>query len=159
MAETNTAPTQTESNEPQFQIHKIYIKDVSFQIPDGAKAFQTEWTPELNIEIHTEAKPLEETNTHEVILSIKCTVNTKDKPAFVTEVQQAGIFEISNVSDEQLRQALGAYCPNVLYPYLRETISDVVTRGGFPQLSLAPINFDMLYEQQMQQQTGGGTNA
>ena len=155
MAEENTAQAQPGPNDPQFQIHKIYIKDVSFQIPDGAQAFQLEWAPELNIEINTEAKPLTEANTHEVILTIKCTVNTKDKPAFVTEVQQAGIFEIANVSDEQLRQALGAYCPNVLYPYLREVISDVVTRGGFPQLSLAPINFDMLYEQQMQQQANG----
>jgi len=152
MAKENHPQTQSESNEPQFQIHKIYIKDVSFQIPDGVKAFQLEWAPELNIEIHTEAKPLAEANTHEVVLAIQCTVNTQSKPAFVAEVKQAGIFEISNVSDEQLRQAVGAYCPNVLYPYLREAISDVVTRGGFPQLSLAPINFDMLYEQQIKQQ-------
>lgn len=123
------------SAEPQFQIHKIYIKDSSFEIPKGTDAFKLDWQPELNIEINTTGKPLTEKDTHEVVLTLKCTVNCKDQNAFVAEVQQAGIFEISGVEDEQLRHAIGAYCPNVLYPYLREAISDLVMRGGFPQLS------------------------
>ena len=153
MAEATNGAANAQ-NEPQFQIHKVYVKDSSFEIPEGTAAFQQDWAPELNVEINTTGKPLTEKNTHEVVLTIKCTVNCKDKPAFIAEVQQAGIFEISHVSDEQLRHAIGAYCPNVLYPYLRETISDMVMRGGFPQLSLAPINFDMMYEQQMQQAEG-----
>jgi len=136
--------------QPQFQLHKLYIKDASFQIPEGSVIFQNEWAPELNVEVNTQATKLNEQNTFEVALKIKATVKSSNKLAFEAEVQQAGIFEITDLPKEQLENALGAYCPNLLYPYLREAISDLVTRGGFPQLSLAPINFEMLYQQQRQ---------
>ena len=133
--------------EPQFQIHKLYIKDASFSVPDANTAFLSEWKPELKVEIDTETRTLTEPNTHEVVLKVNCKVKSGKVDAFEAEAHQAGIFEISNTPEDQLAQTLGAYCPNILYPYLRETISDLITRGGFPQLSLAPINFDMLYLQ------------
>lgn len=137
----------------QFQIHKLYSKELSFEIPAGLKAFQMEWAPELNVEISNQSKALAEKNTHEVVLSIKCTVNSHGETVFIAEAKQAGIFTLPDMDDEQAKHTLGAFCPNILYPYLRETISDLVMRGDFPQLALAPIDFNMMYEQQKNQQT------
>lgn len=134
--------------EPQFQLHKLYIKDATFSTPNAQKAFLSEWKPELKVEIDTQATKLPEDNTHEVVLKVNCTVKSGDVEAFEVEVEQAGIFEIHNLPEDQLELTLGTYCPNLLYPYLRETVSDLVMRGGFPQLSLAPINFEVLYQQQ-----------
>ena len=135
--------------EAQFQIHKLFIKDLTFEIPGDVSIYNQEWKPELNVDIDHKSKVLDEKNTYEVVLTAKCTVKSSDKIAFYIEIHQGGVFEISNLADEQLKHALGAFCPNVLYPYLREAVSDVVQKGGFPQLMLAPINFDMLFEQQM----------
>lgn len=148
-ADTNTDNTQG----AQVQLMKIYVKDASLQIPSGVKAFQLEWNPELNVEINTQSKPLAEQNIHEVALKIKCTVKCKNEVAFVTEVDQAGLFMVNGLDESALRHALGAFCPNILYPFLREAIGDMVLRAGFPQLNLAPINFDVLYQQQMAQQS------
>ncbi len=135
------------ANEPQIQIHKIYIKDMSLQIPEGSSTFRAEWQPELNVEIDHEAKALAEADTYEVTLRVKCIVNNQQKLAFEVEVFQAGIFGATQFDEAELQHALGSFCPNMLYPYLREAVSDIVMKAGFPQLSLAPINFDMLYEQ------------
>lgn len=135
----------------QFQIHKLYSKEMSFEIPSGLKAFQMEWAPELNVEISNQSTALAEKNTHEVVLSIKCTVKSQNETAFIAEAKQAGIFTLPDMDEEQAKHALGAFCPNILYPYLREVISDLVMRGGFPQLALAPIDFNMMYEQQKNQ--------
>ncbi|MDF2691442.1 MAG: preprotein translocase subunit SecB [Gammaproteobacteria bacterium] len=132
----------------QFQIHKLYVKELSFEIPDGVKAFQTEWAPELNIEVSNASKALAEKDTHEVVLSIKCTVNSHGKTIFIAEAKQAGIFTLPAMDETQTHHTLGAFCPNILYPYLRETISSMVIHGGFPQLALAPIDFNLMYEQQ-----------
>ena len=151
MAEENVVERKPEAQveqQPEFQIHKLYVKDISFQVPNGVKAFQKDWAPELNVEVKTESKSLEEANTHEVSLGVKCTVSSDKNTAFTCEVVQAGIFTLTNMQEEQTKHALGAYCPGILYPYLRAVMSDIVTRGGFPQLSLAPINFDLLYEEQ-----------
>jgi preprotein translocase subunit SecB len=137
----------------QFQIHKLYSKELSFEIPNGVKAFQTEWAPELNLEISNTSKALAEKDTHEVVLSIKCTVKSQNETIFIAEAKQAGIFTLPSMEAEQTRHTLGAFCPNLLYPYLRECISDMVGRGGFPQLALAPIDFNMMYEQQKNQAT------
>ncbi len=96
-------------------------------------------------------------NLHEVILSITATVNTGQKSAFIVEVHQAGIFMINNFASDQLRHMLGSFCPNILFPYAREVISDLVMRGGFPQLILAPVNFDLLYNQHLEDQKKQGT--
>jgi len=146
--------TDTTQNpeEAQFQIHKLYVKDVSFEIPSGADAFKTEWKPELNIQLNTKHSGLSEKHTYEVILTVNCSVSCEGKEAFKTEVQQAGIFTISNLDETQLDNALKAFCPSILYPYAREAISDMISKGGFPQLCLAPVNFDMLYQQQKKQE-------
>lgn len=147
------APATPEANNnAQVQLMKIYVKDASMQIPLGVKAFRLEWSPELNVEVNTQSKPLAEKDLHEVALKIKCIVKCKNDIAFTTEVDQAGLFMISGLDEPALRHALGAFCPNILYPFLREAIGDMVLRAGFPQLNLAPINFDVLYQQQMAQQ-------
>ncbi|MDA7742144.1 protein-export chaperone SecB [Francisellaceae bacterium] len=137
-----------QAEEAQFQIHKIYIKDISFEIPEGAEAFKTEWKPELNIKLNAKHTKLSEKDSYEVILTVNCSVVCDKKESFKSEVQQAGIFTIANLEGEQLDHALKAFCPNILYPYAREAVSDMVAKGGFPQLCLAPVNFDMLYQQQ-----------
>lgn len=146
MTDENQA-AQAEDN--QFEIHKIYIKDCTFQIPNGVGVFTQEWNPELNVQIGTTAKPLAEEDTHEVTLNLKCEVKSGNDVAFNIEVDQAGVFTIKGLDEEQLHHTLGAFCPNLLYPYVRECITDIVMKGGFPQLNLAPINFDMLYQQEL----------
>ncbi|WP_100550695.1 protein-export chaperone SecB [Caedibacter taeniospiralis] len=143
-----------ETNAPdiQFQIQKIYTKDISFEIPKGAEAFKQEWKPELNVALNTKVTRLPEDHMFEVVLTVEADVKTAKSDAFKVEVQQAGIFLISNMKEEQLDHAQYAFCPNILYPYAREAISDLVARGGFPQLCLAPVNFDMIYQQKQQEQ-------
>ena len=142
------AEQQPAAYQAQFQIHKLFVVDMSLEIPNGSQTFQEEWQPELNVELDHKSKPLAEKETHQVILKVKCTVKNGGKEAFMVEVHQAGIFGIQGLEGDQLKHTLGAFCPNILYHYLREAISDIVMKAGFPQLSLAPINFDMLYEQQ-----------
>lgn len=129
----------------QFALQRIYIKDLSFEVPNAPKAFLGNWQPEVNVELSTQASRMEDGKNYEVILSLTVTVKNDNTPAFLVEVKQAGIFLIDGVPDAQLGQLLGAYCPNLLFPYARETVSDVVTRGSFPQLLLAPVNFDAVY--------------
>ncbi|WP_119342817.1 protein-export chaperone SecB [Facilibium subflavum] len=143
---------QQEQKEVQFQIQKIYLKDVSFEIPKGATIFNQEWKPELSIALNTQVTTLPEDKMHEVVLTIEATVKCGEEEAFKAEVQQAGIFTIDNMADDQLEHAKHAFCPNLLYPYAREAISDLVAKGGFPQLCLAPVNFDSLYQQKQQEQ-------
>ena len=138
---------QENANEVQFQIQKVFIKDASLEIPDGSEAFKQEWKPELNVVLNTTINKLAEDNIYEVILSVEADVKCSDKPAFKAEVQQAGIFLLDNMEEKQLDHAQYAFCPNILYPYARETISDLDTKAGFPQLCLAPVNFDMIYKQ------------
>lgn len=134
-----------------FNIQKVYTKDISFETPNSPQIFMEEWEPKNNLDINTNAHKIAD-NIYECILSVTVTTNIKDKTAYLIEVQQAGIFQIDGFSDNDLHAMLGSFCPNILFPYAREAISDIVTRGGFPQLLLAPINFDALYEQHMQEQ-------
>lgn len=143
----------SQTNRIQFIIQKIYIKDISFQIPNGTLIFNQSWKPELNIALNTEVNTLTEKNIYEAVLNVEAHVKCDNKDAFKIEVQQAGIFQISNMDNKQLNHAKYAFCPNILYPYARETISDIVTKGGFPQLCLAPVNFDILYQQKQQEKS------
>ena len=136
--------------EMNFVIQRIYVKDASFEAPHAPQIFKDEWKPEVNVDLQTKTNDLEE-SIHEVVLHLTVTVKMGEKTAFLVEVQQAGIFTIKGFPKEQTHQALGAMCPTILYPYARETISDLVTRGGFPQLLLAPVNFDALYLQHQKQ--------
>lgn len=129
----------------QFALQRIYVKDLSFEAPNAPKTFLAAWQPEVNVELNTQANRLEDGQNYEVVLSLTVTVKNDNATAFLVEVKQAGIFLIEGVPDAQLGQLLGAYCPNVLFPYARETISDVVGRGSFPQMLLAPVNFDAVF--------------
>ena len=141
-----------EQNQQQFTIQKIYIKDVSFESPNAPIVFQDgQWKPEVNVQINTEAKSTAD-GLHEVTLTITVTAKQQDKTAFLVEIKQAGLFQMAGFEKEQLGGMLGAYCPEVLFPYAREAVSDLVTKGGFPQMLLSPVNFNALYMQHQQQQ-------
>jgi len=136
----------------QFSIQKIFIKDVSFESPNAPAVFnEGEWKPEVNVQINTEAKTINE-GLHEVTLTVTVTAKQLEKTAFLVEVKQSGIFQMVGFEQEQLGGMLGAYCPETLFPYAREAISDLVSKGGFPQMLLSPVNFNALYMQHQQQQ-------
>lgn len=137
------------ADQKQFGIQKIYVKDMSFETPNSPAVFTQDWKPEINLELNTTANQVAE-GIHEVILSLTVTAKLGDKTAYLAEVQQAGIFSMQGFSKEEAQPMIGAFCPGTLYPYARESVSDLVARGGFPQLVLAPINFDALYAQQVQ---------
>ena len=139
----------TENTPPDARIEllKLYVKDLSLQIPEGAKAFQLEWQPELNFEINTQSKPLAEPHHYEVSLHLKCTNSCKGTVAFTVDMIQSGLFKIENLQDQALEHAMATFCPNLLYPFVRETVGDMVTRAGFPQLNLSAVNFEALYQQ------------
>ena len=134
----------------QFVIQKIFCKDISFETPNSPQIFTEKWEPELKVDLHTAVNPLAD-NVFEVVLTVTATVKTEDKTAFLAEVQQAGIFNVSGFEKEQMDHMLGSYCPNLLFPYVREVISELVSKGGFPQLILQPVNFDAVYAQHLQQ--------
>ncbi len=142
---------ETPQDNRQFAIQRIYLKDVSFEAPMGPEAFQVDWKPQINLNLNNAAKALEG-GFHEVVLTVTVTAKLGDKTAFLAEVQQAGIFLVQNFPEEELAPMFAIYCPNVLFPYAREAISDLVTKGSFPQLVLQPVNFEALYAQQLQQQ-------
>ncbi len=141
-----------EQNQQQFAIQKIYLKDVSFESPHAPSVFtEGEWKPEINVQLNTEAKSVGE-NLNEVVLTVTVTAKQGDQTAFLVEAKQAGLFQMSGFAQEQMGGMLGAYCPETLFPYAREAISELVTKGGFPQLLLSPVNFNALYMQHQQQQ-------
>ena len=139
--ENNQAPAE---NGPEFSILRIYLKDVSFETPNSPGVFTQEFKPEIGLQLNTAIKRIEE-DLHEVVLNITVTAKQGEKTGFLVEVQQAGIFSLKGFDEAQKGTMLGAYCPNVLFPYAREEISALVTKGGFPPLLLAPINFDVIY--------------
>jgi len=139
------------TEEQQFNIQKVYLKDVSFESPNSPQAFTDgEWKPEVNVQINSNNQKIAD-DTYEVVLSITVTAKQNDRTAFLVEVKQAGVFSMTGFSDENLAGMVGAYCPETLFPFAREAISEMVSKGGFPQLLLAPVNFNALFTQQMQQ--------
>jgi preprotein translocase subunit SecB len=142
---------QPQTSGGQFVLKKIYMKDMSFETPKSPEIFQHEWQPELELQLDTKGKPIG-ADLYEVVLSVTVTAKLSAQVAFLAEVQQAGIFALSGFEEPQRRAVLGSYCPSVLFPYAREAVSDLVARGGFPQVLLAPVNFDALYAQHLQSQ-------
>jgi preprotein translocase subunit SecB len=140
-----------QNEQQQFGLQRIFVKDVSFEMPQGANLFAQVWQPAVHQEIATRATPLDE-DRHEVVLVLTVTGKINEQVAFVVEVQQAGIFLIKGLTDEHLRQVVGATCPTILFPYARETIDSMMVRGTLPPLMLPPINFDVLYQQALAQQ-------
>ena len=135
---------------PQFTIQRIYTKDVSFETPNSPAIFQKEWTPEVKLDMDTRSNKLDE-GIFEVVLALTVTASIGEETAFLCEIQQAGIFQIAELEELQMAHMLGAFCPNILFPYAREAVSALVNNGTFPQLNLAPVNFDALFAQYMQQ--------
>ena len=136
--------------ERQFALQRIYTKDVSFESPNAPDIFRQDWKPETSLNLNNEVKRLAE-DVFEVVLTITVTTKVGDKTAFLVEVKQAGIVGIRGFTEQETEQMLGAYCPNLLFPYAREVVSDLVAKGSFPQLLLTPVNFDALYAQHQQQ--------
>ena len=151
MSEEKKGAAAPENNgQPQIMIQRVYLKDMSFESPNAPESFTAEWKPEVSVDLNSQARQLNDT-TFEVVLRITITAKAADKTVYLTEVHQAGLFHIANLPTESMGQVLGAFCPNILFPYAREAIDSLVQRGSFPALMLAPVNFDALYAQNMAQ--------
>ncbi len=138
-----------EEQAPQFSIQRIYLKDLSLEAPSSPQSFTQEWKPEINLEMNTQSQELGE-DVYEVVLTLTVTAKNESETAFLIEVQQAGIFVVSGMEEAEKHHALGAFCPNILFPYARETIDGLVVKASFPALMLAPVNFDALFAQQVE---------
>ncbi len=136
--------------QPQFALQTIYVKDVSFETPNSPAIFSMEWKPEVNMQLSSEARNLQNKMT-EVVLTITVTTKLEDKTAYLVEVNVAGIFVLDGIPADMMERVVSTACPNMLFPFARELVCNLVTRGGFPQLILAPVNFDALYKQQKQE--------
>lgn len=147
-----TAGTEGEAPQQQFAMQRIYVKDASFESPATPDIFRQNWNPNINVDLNTKSQVADDTGNHEVTLTITVTAKQDDKNAFLVEIQQAGIFFVAGIEGEQLRQILATVAPNILFPYAREAVDNMVIKGGFPPLMLAPVNFDALYQQAMAQQ-------
>jgi preprotein translocase subunit SecB len=147
-------PTQ----QATFQIEKVYVKDLSLEIPNAPEIFLQQAQPQLEVRLDTGATPVSD-GYYEASVSATVTAKAGDKTMFLVEAVQAGIFQLRNVPAEDLNSLLGIACPTILFPYLRETISDLVVRGGFPPVLLAPVSFEALYVQRLQQEQQSGAPA
>ena len=136
---------------PVFQIQRVYLKEASLEQPNSPGILLEQEQPAVEIQLGVEAQNAAE-GVFEVCVTATVTTRIKDKTVFLVEAKQAGIFEIRNVAQEQMQAVLGIACPQIVYPYLRATVADIVTRAGFPPVHLAEINFQAMYEQQQQQQ-------
>lgn len=145
---TDPINNNQENTDAQFMIQRIYVKDLSFETPNTPAVFQQQWEPELTLDLNTSSTQLEN-GVFEVVLTVTATVANQKATAFLVEVKQAGIFTIQGAPTPQMDHLLNSFCPNILFPYAREAITSQVIRGSFPQLVLAPINFDALYMQQL----------
>ena len=141
---------ESEQVQQQLAIQKIYCKDISFETPNSPQIFTQNIQPEMKTELNTSVSVLAESGIFDVTLTVTVTAEYEDKTAFLAEVNQSGIFNISGFEKATLDGLLATYCPNLLFPYAREVISELVSKGGFPQLILQPVNFDAMYAQHMQ---------
>lgn len=151
MAEENAAADQPA--QPQFAILRTYVKDLSFESPMGVKVFSKTFQPKIQLDVNTKASKVVDTQ-FEVTLMLTITAKLEEETAFIIEIQQAGLFNVTGFPEEQMKHVLGAVCPNFLFPYAREAVDNLSVRGGFPPLQLAPIDFDGLFRQQQAQAQG-----
>jgi preprotein translocase subunit SecB len=142
---------EANSPQPQFQLQRIYLKDLSYQAPKTPQLFREQWKPDVNLEINNNATVVEG-SIWEVVLKITVTVKNEDAIAFIAEVSQAGLFLLQGIEGLQKEAILKGVCPNILFPYVRETVTDVVSRGTFPQFLLQPINFEAAFAENLRQQ-------
>jgi len=141
---------EEQTPQPSFQIEKIYVKDVSLEIPNAPQVFLESQQPQLEIQVRNESARFAE-GLYEVAITVTVTAKAGEKVLFLAEASQDGIFSVRNVPAADLEPLLAVACPTILYPYARETVSDLVTRGGFPPVLLAPVSFEAIYAQRQQQ--------
>ena len=144
------AAAEEQQEQAQFQLQKLYVKDVSFELPNAPQIFQEDGQVEIKMNLAQRVENLAE-NVHEVVLTVTVTATLGEKTAYLAEVQQAGIFSIMGLNEQAQHAALNTLCPHTLFPYARRSITDMVADGGFPPLVLQPINFDQIYAQRMQE--------
>lgn len=149
MPEDEQQEAQADDNKTIRRPQKIYLKDVSFESPNSPELFTTKWEPKLGVEMNNSVAVLDG-DLYEVTLSVTATVSVNDKTAFLAEVHQAGIFTLKGFEPDVLQRLQQVYCLNTLYPYAGAALSDLVTKGGFPQLLLPPMHFGAMYEQKLQ---------
>ena len=143
---------EEQAAEKRLSIGKIYLKDFSFESPQAPAVFrQSDWKPQTDLNLRSSHTDLGD-DQHEVVLTVTIEAKEEDKTFFLVELQQAGLFEIAGYEGEELGAIIGSFCPNILFPYARETVASLIQKGGFPEFVLQPINFDALYFQSKQQQ-------
>ena len=135
--------------QPRFSIEKLYVKDLSLEVPNAPQIYLEREGPAIDLQLQSGSKAIGE-NAYEVFVTVTVTAKSADKTFFLVEAGQAGIFHIEGVAQEDLAPLLSVACPNILYPYLREVVSDLVNRAGFPPVILAPVNFEALYQQRLE---------
>ena len=136
----------SDAPQPTFSIEKIYVKDVSLEVPAGPETFMRQEQPQLEVQITQQSQRVNDALL-EVTLVVTVTAKSGDKVLFLVEASQAGVFQVRNIAEADLPPIVGIVCPNVLFPYARETVSDLITRAGFPPVLLAPVNFEAIYQQ------------
>ncbi len=144
-----TKKAQADEPKREFSLQRIYTKDISFETPNSPDIFKKTWKPESTVNLNTEVTKLDD-DVYEILLTVTITTKIEDQTAYLAEVKQAGIFGIKGFPEQEIGPLMGSYCPNLLFPYVREVVTDLVTKGSFPQMVLQPVNFDALYAQHQQ---------
>jgi preprotein translocase subunit SecB len=139
--------SEAQNNQPVFSIEKVYVKDLSLEIPNAPQSFLEREAPTVDVQLHHNSNGVED-GVYQTVLTVTVTAKVQEKTLFLVEAAQAGIFVIRNVPAQELEAVLAIACPNILFPYVREVISDVVTRAGFPPVVLSPVNFEAIYQAQ-----------
>ena len=134
----------TDPNAPQLQLQSVYLKDCSYEAPNGPRV-QGEWNTQINLDLHTGVNPLN-SDASEVVLTVTVSAKQGELTLFLVEVKQAGIFVMKNLAEPEVKRSIASICPSVLFPYARAAVSNLITQGGFPQFLLPPVNFDALYQ-------------
>lgn len=138
-------------NQPVFSIEKLFVKDISLEIPNSPQVFLEREAPTVDIQLHHNSTRVDD-GVYQTVLTVTVTAKAKDKTLFLVEVGQAGVFVVRNIPPAELDPVLGIACPNILFPYAREAVSDITVRAGFPPVVLSPVNFEAIYQQAVQQQ-------
>jgi preprotein translocase subunit SecB len=151
------AQAPDEQQGPNFALQRIYLKDASFESPSSPQTFQGQWSPKITFDIKSRSNKIQD-DIYEVVLVLTVEAKQEETVAFLVEVQQGAIFTCRGIEEQQLTQVLATVCPNIIFPYAREAIDAMVVKGSFPALMLAPVNFDALYAQRMEQQAAANSN-
>lgn len=146
-----------EAEQPQRQLalQKIYLKDASLEVPKAPEVYQKAWKPAVDVNLNTVTTALEQAGYYQVALNVAITAKLEEETALIIEIEQAGLFLLTGFSEQELPQVLNTHCPQALFPYAREAVSELAQRGGFQQLLLQPVNFDALYREHLERQRAG----